>query len=427
MSANRITCPHCSSEILLSDVAKHAYEQEFASMQEKLTLEFQKKEEVIKEDLRRKAVEWAEKKSKEDGQKLQQELVSLQERNQVLQKEKQQAFENELILRKKQQELEDRAKAMDLEIARKIQEEKLLLEKKAQWQFDAQLLQERELFKQQLQEQEKKLENVTRSLEEAQWKARRWSQQIQWEVQENELKQELLQLFPWDIISDVPPWIRWADLIQQVCGITGRVEGVIVWESKNTKIFSHDWIKKLKDDAVSIKWDLAILVTQALPEGIDKFWIIDGVWVTDIFSYKPLITLARERILLLAQERRSQYGKEEKMHILYGYLASQEFRWKIEWVIDAFSSLKEDLESEKAWSRYEPHCFTLWRYWGNYGKITSPYRATPTYFLRWLTWIKPTTFLRLSTIQMEGLISDMPIHHSLQISFLVMRFCSEKR
>jgi hypothetical protein len=53
-------------------------------------------------------------------------------------------------------------------------------------------------------------------------------------------------------------------------------------------------------------------------------------------------------------------GKSEKMAVLYRYLISTEFRQKIEAIVEAFTTMKDDLDKEKqsiekGWAKREKH------------------------------------------------------------------------
>ena len=55
----------------------------------------------------------------------------------------------------------------------------------------------------------------------------------------------------------------------------------------------------------------------------------------------------RAGLIEVAQAKRSVEGRQSKMEILYNYLAGPEFRHRVEGMVEAFVSLKSDLESEK--------------------------------------------------------------------------------
>ena len=71
---------------------------------------------------------------------------------------------------------------------------------------------------------------------------------------------------------------------------------MIIWESKNTKTWSDDWIVKLKIDQRSIGANFPILVTVALPKGVSSFAFVDGVWVTHPQYVIPVTRLIRNQL-----------------------------------------------------------------------------------------------------------------------------------
>ena len=373
MTDSSIVCPKCGTKIDLDDIARHRYEEKLKADEEKLREEFSKKEEDIKKDLREKAMEWAEKKAAEKLKEKEVETKDLVAQLEEFRKKQDEAVKNELELRKRARELEEAAKNAEIENVRKLDEERRKLEasmREEQQKREEALEIERkkreeeslrksqEDFMRKLEEKEKQMDILRKSLEEANRKALQGSQQIQGEVLENELKEILTRNFPTDLIEDVPTGIRGADLVHKVRDPYSRELGVILWESKNTKAFAADWIKKLKDDRVLAKADVCILVSSVLPDGVRHFGLYEGVWVTEPEYFLPLTHALRDKILALAEQGKSLVGREEKMELLYGYLSGPEFRAKIENVIGAFRSMKDDLDAEKRsmqriWSKRE--------------------------------------------------------------------------
>jgi hypothetical protein len=127
----------------------------------------------------------------------------------------------------------------------------------------------------------------------------------------------------------------------------GAESGVLLWETKNTKAWSAAWIPKLKDDMIEVRASLAILVSVVLPEGIKRFGQLDGVWVSDPLCAVPLAAALREQLLAVVRERTASTGKSEKMEALYQYLAGVEFKQKIEGIVEAFTSMQDQLNRER--------------------------------------------------------------------------------
>jgi hypothetical protein len=346
-----IVCPKCGTRIDLDDIAKLRYEEKLKADEERLREEFSKKEEEIKKDLREKAMEWADKKAAEKLKEKELETKDLVAQLGEFQKKQEESMKNELELRRRTRELEAAAKNAELESVRKLDEERKKLEaslrEEQQKREEETARKSQEDFSRKLEEKEKQMTQLRQALDEANRKATQGSQQIQGEVLENELKEALTRAFPTDSVEDVPTGIRGADLIHRVRDAYGRELGIILWESKNTKAFSQEWVKKLKDDRIIAKADVCILVSSVVPEGIRHFGLYEGVWITEPEYFLPLTQALRDKLLALSDQGKSLVGREEKMELLYGYLSGPEFRAKIENVIGAFRSMKEDLESEK--------------------------------------------------------------------------------
>src|SRR5207247_7008235 len=87
---------------------------------------------------------------------------------------------------------------------------------------------------------------------------------------------------------------------------------------------------------------------------------MDGVWVTSRHCLMGLAAALRQGMIEAARTRRSLQGRQDKVEVLYTYLAGSEFRQRIEGIVEAFLTLKDDLESEKRsmhrlWAKREKH------------------------------------------------------------------------
>ena len=178
-------------------------------------------------------------------------------------------------------------------------------------------------------------------------KAEQGSMQMQGEVQELALEDLLRNEYPFDIVEEVPKGISGADVIQTVFNSFQQVCGKIIYESKRTKAFSESWIEKLKEDQRNQQADIAIIITETLPKEIDKFSRKDGVWICSFNEAKALSFVLREMIIKTHSVKSSEENKGDKMSLLYNYLISDDFRHRVESIVDGFSGLKGDLDKEK--------------------------------------------------------------------------------
>lgn len=347
MQENQITCPHCHKTFSLADIKNHELENLLEERSKKLEDDFNRKkvlfakekaeefnkilEEKIKEqeeNQKRKDIE-LESLRKRDEESRKKELQFLREKNELEQKQKNLEFEKEKAI------LEERKK-MEEEFSKKSDEKVNLEFEKKQLEYDKKM-----------QEKEKQMDMLRRALDEATRKASQWSMQIQGESQEDVLKALLEQNFPIDTIRDVEKWIKWADIIQEVKNKYGVSAWIIAWESKNTKAWNDEWVVKIKEDRLLVNAAIAIIVSNVLPEDIKTFWKYKDIWVASPSHAVPLAFALRENLISLMQIKESFAGKDEKMEMMYNYLSSPEFKSKIENIVEAFTSMKEDLDAEK--------------------------------------------------------------------------------
>jgi hypothetical protein len=150
-----------------------------------------------------------------------------------------------------------------------------------------------------------------------------------------------------DTIEPVAVGASGGDVLQHVYDCTGQVCGTILWESKRTKSWNDAWLPKLRDDQRAAKAHVAVLASQEMPKGLATFNCIDGVWVTNRACMVGVAAVLRAGLVEVARTRRSLEGKQTKIEILYNYLSSSEFSQRIEGVVEAFVTLREDLDSEK--------------------------------------------------------------------------------
>ncbi len=326
MNQQTIICPKCGHTIELTEAFTHQVE-------EKLRGEYEKR--IFAE---RTAI--ANKTRLETEQRLSLELKDLRSQNEEKERKLREAQQNELELRKRQREIEEREKNLQLEVQRTLDEER-----KKVWNEAANKIAEDHRMKDA--EKDKQINDMLRQIEDLKRRAEQGSQQAQGETLELELENLLRSQFRTDDILPVPKGYRGADLIQHVKTQLGNSCGIIIWESKRTKNWGNDWIPKLKDDQREAKANIAVIVSMTLPEGIKHVGNIDGVWISDFAAVQGLALALRSGLVEVARTRASAAGKGEKMELVYNYLSGQEFRQRIEAVVDSYAAMKTDLEAEK--------------------------------------------------------------------------------
>lgn len=355
MTDSQITCPKCGHKFSLTDAHKHEIEDIVKLREKELEVKFlreqEKKEEEIKREMWMKAQLASQKQFDEKMKALDEESKRKEVELESLRKRDEEACRKEREYYKQTQEFEDLKRNQGLELEKARYEER----KKLEWEVGKQAEEKSKIeqekikieYEKRFAEMQKKLEMTQKAVEDANRKANQGSMQIQWEIQEDALKEVLRLHFPIDTLSDVEKGIKGADIIQSVNNKYGNLVWVIAWESKNTKAWSDSWVDKLKEDRLRVNASVSIIVTNTLPDGIKHFWPYRDIWVTEWSYIIPLTIMLREQLVVIDQMKNSLAGKDEKMEVLYNYLTSEQFKAKIENIVEAFTMMKADLEKEK--------------------------------------------------------------------------------
>jgi len=240
---------------------------------------------------------------------------------------------------RKQRELDDAKRELALTV-----------EKRVQAGLDATRDQARKEAEEQLglkvAEKEQTIAAMQRQIEDLKRRAEQGSQQLQGEVLELELEAQLRAQFPRDTIEPVPKGEHGGDVLHRVAGPLGPC-GTILWESKRTKNWSDGWLPKLRDDQRAAQAEIAILVSQALPKEVESFALVDGVWIVHPRVALPVAMTLRHSLIEVASARQAGEGQQTKMEIVYQYLTGPRFRQRVQAIVEAFSTMQEDLDKEK--------------------------------------------------------------------------------
>ena len=269
-----------------------------------------------------------------------QDLKLLREQLTEQQRKTRAAQDAELVLRKDKAALEERGRELDLEVARKVDAEKQRLEESIR-----RTVGEEQSLK--VKEKDKQIDDLKKLLDEAKRKSEQGSQETQGEVLELDIQALLQQHFPHDAINPVPKGVRGADLIQEVRDGALRPCGTIIWETKNTKHWQPGWLDKLKEDQRAVGANLAVLVSVALPTECGEFGRIDGVGIASLRAWPALAIALREQLIQVAFAHAASEGKNEKMELMYRYLAGDQFRQRVQGIVEAFTEMQDQVNRER--------------------------------------------------------------------------------
>lgn len=384
MTEPTITCPNCKTEIKLTESlaapliesTRRQFEQRLAQKDSEIIQREQamrEKEKQLAEDKRRLEEQVADQVAEqlkaerarviaEESKKAKlasaaelenkaRELTELQEVLKSRDEKLAEAQKAQAELIKKQRELDDAKRELELTVEKRVQdgltEVRTLAKKEAE---DEQKLK--------VMEKEQTIAAMQKQIEDLKRRAEQGSQQLQGEVQELELENLLRSKFPFDAIEPVPKGEYGGDVLHRVVGTGGQLGGTILWEFKRTKNWSDTWLVKLRDDQRTAKAEIAIIVSQILPKGVETFELVEGVWVTHPRAALPVAMILRQSLLEVALARQSSEGQQTKTEMVYQYLTGPRFRQRVEAIVEAFSTMQEDLDKErkaimKQWAKRE--------------------------------------------------------------------------
>lgn len=359
---DKIKCPNCSHEFDVEEALSGKLEAHFKEEYERKVNEQADKFNVEREALAKQMAEFETKKEKENELFKERLAKQIEKEKESIQKQTQEAFELELKaltsdnekrkeenralkaaeidLRQRENQLKEKAEELQLAVDKKMLEKQSEIEEKAR-------AKERENFELEKVKLLKQIEDNKKLAEEMKRKAEQGSTQLQGEVQELALESLLATSYPFDDITEVGKGTRGADCVQTVRNKLQQVCGSIVYESKRTKAFAGDWIGKLKQDMVTAKADIAVIVTETMPSDMDRFGEKNGVWICGFHEVKSLSFVLRKMLIKTHSVKSSEENKGDKMELLYNYLTSNEFVQNIQRIVENYDGMINQLNSEK--------------------------------------------------------------------------------
>lgn len=362
----KIICPNCGSEINVNEILYHQLEDDLKKRFTAQIAEEKKKYETELELLILQREDFEKKKLKENEifqEKLQ---LKLKEERQIIEKqlktkiaeeqsEQYAHMQKELLEQSEKLKELSRSKAEIERLKREKDELKENITADAERALNQKLIEEKEKIRKieqdrnelAIKELQKQLEDQKRLTEEMKRKQEQGSMQLQGEVQELAIEEWLAANFPLDTIEEIKKGARGGDCIQTVNTRTRQNCGSIYYESKRTKDFQPSWIEKFKSDIRDKSANVGVLVTEVLPSDLDRMGLKEGIWICTYEEFKGLCKVLRESIIQISNALVSQENKGDKMILLYDFLTSNTFHMQVEAIVEGFTHMRMDLESEK--------------------------------------------------------------------------------
>ncbi len=341
MHMNTIACPHCGKHIEISKALGKQIEQEIVAREQE---KFKQELEIVKKEVLETSTKKLKTSFEFELKRAKEEAAENAERNKQL---IEQITELTKELRATKKEKDEAKLEMQKQLAQEEEKIRLDATKKAE---DEQSLK--------IREKDKQLLDTLKELEDAKRKLQQGSQQAQGEVFEQQFEELLSREFPNDKIIEVAKGVRGGDIIQEVWDRNGNFCGKILWELKNTKTWSEQWVDKLKTDQRSATADFAVLISEAVPSSVNSAKFYKNIWVTKQNFVIGLASSLRLSLIKVTMVKNAKNGQKEKTAMLYDYISSTEFQLRVEAIVEAFTNMQAEIEKEKRyfsnkWARDE--------------------------------------------------------------------------
>lgn len=332
MSELKIQCPKCANEIELTEQLAGPM---LADLRESFNEELAKQEAQAA-----KALAAAQAQAKQAAKaEISAEQAVLKDRIKAQDEKLKEAQSAQTAALKREQELKDKEAEMELTLQKMLAQERPALAEKLTREAD-----EKAGLK--LAEQAQVMEGMKRQIEALKQKSEQGSMQTQGEAAEIVLEEILAAAFPIDGFVPVAKGVSGADVRQDVTG-PNAVAGSILWESKRTKNWTAGWLAKLRDDQRASGCEIAVITSHALPDGIDSFGLVDGIWVCAPRYAVPLATSLRQGLIDVAGAKGRAMGQETKMEMVYDYLTGTQFKQRVDAIVERFEDMQDNLRKER--------------------------------------------------------------------------------
>ena len=179
--------------------------------------------------------------------------------------------------------------------------------------------------------------------------------ELEGEALEQATEQTLRNLHPLDHIAEVKRGRFGADIEHTVRNNSGATAGKILWECKKHKQWQDGWISTIRKNSIEYGADTMVIVTTTMPDGLETFGELDGVFVCRYHETAVVSTLLRHAILRVSGERTRELHMQTIQERVLEYVSGPEFSMVMQGVMEAYELFEDDLRKEEQYMK------TRWR------------------------------------------------------------------
>lgn len=246
----------------------------------------------------------------------------------------------ELESHKRMTDAEEKERQAELQVQRRLQEERTAIRAQALNELS-------EESQKKIAEKDQIIEQMNKRIEQLARQADSKSQQLQGDLEEQHILNRLREHFPTDELVRIPRGRNGADIVFKVKTPSGKLAGTVLIEVKDTQHFDNKWIGKLKSDTHDQKTDVGVIVSRAMPAGVEFMEQREDIWICRADILVPLITALRNEIQQVSRMKSTKELSEAKKDIVFDYLTSTDFTRRVTTMVDGYESMRSSLDKQK--------------------------------------------------------------------------------
>lgn len=155
--------------------------------------------------------------------------------------------------------------------------------------------------------------------------------------------------YPTDELLEVPKGAYGADIQQTVKTPYGGTAGKILYECKYHKNWNSEWIEKIRKDGTG--FDVHVIVSKSLPEGMESFGQINGVFVCKFYELEIVSNLLRHAVVRSNSAVVKEAHKETIQQKVAEYISGPEFKFVMVNVVNAYKDIESSIRKEEQYMK----------------------------------------------------------------------------
>jgi hypothetical protein len=243
-------------------------------------------------------------------------------------------------LLKQKRELDDAKRELDLTVEKRVSEGLTATRQQARKEAEDEL-------KLKVSEKEQTISSMQKQIEDLKRRAEQGSQQLQGEVQELELETLLKAKFPHDTIAPVPKGEHGGDVLQRVVSRSVRPAEQFFGNPSAPKIGATAGWQNSATTSGRPRQKLPSSSARCFPKALKPSAWSKAYGLHCRRRHLPVAVALRYTLIETATARVASEGQQTKTELVYQYLTGPRFRQRVQAIVEAFGSMKEDLDKEK--------------------------------------------------------------------------------